>query len=194
MGTEWFANDELWETFYPGGTPSPSRGKAGSDEVEWVHADMRAFVRDSAYDLALCMFSSLGYFEDDADNRKVLDNVRRSLHPGGRFVLDVLGKEVLMRIFQPADVETVPGAGIYAVERRWADHGRKLENRWTVMREDGHVERFVMRHWVYSAADLDAMLAQAGFEDVRFFGDLSGAPYGPQAKRLIALASRRRSG
>lgn len=163
-------------------------------EVEWVHEDMRAFVREGEFDLAVCMLNSFGYFEDDAENRKVLENVRRSLRPGGRFVLDVLGKEVLERTFQPTAAETIPGVGTYVTERAWADNFGKLENRWTLTREDGAVLRFVMRHWVYSARELELMLRDAGFETLQFFGDLSGAAYGPEAKRLIALGSRRRSG
>ncbi|TAK88318.1 MAG: class I SAM-dependent methyltransferase [Betaproteobacteria bacterium] len=171
-------------------------GKAATQasEVEWVKSDMRSFVREGEFDLAICMFNSLGYFEGEADNRKVLENVRRSLRPGGRFVLDLLGKEVLDRLFQATVAEAVPGVGTYMADRAWADDRGKLENRWTLTREDGRIERFFMRHWVYSADDLEAMLREAGFDAVRLFGDLSGAPYGQDAKRLIALASRPRSG
>jgi SAM-dependent methyltransferase len=162
--------------------------------VEWVNADMRTFVREGEFDLAVCLFNSFGYFEDEADNRKVLENIFQSLRPGGRFVLDLLGSEILARTFQAAASETVPGAGVYAVERRWAEDRRKLENRWTVTREDGRVQRFLMRHWVYSGSELERMLQDAGFEAVQLFGDFAGAPYGSEAKRLIAVASRRRSG
>jgi SAM-dependent methyltransferase len=249
MGTaDWFANEALWEAFYPflfsaqkfaaGESESAAIARlAGLDRgrvldlacgpgrhalafceagfrvtgvdrskfllrkaagtqagVEWVNEDMRTFVREGEFDLAICLFNSFGYFEDDADNRKVLGNVLRSLRPGGRFVLDLLGSEILARTFQAAASETVPGAGVYAVERRWAEHRRKLENHWTVTREDGAVQRFLMRHWVYSASELELMLQDAGFEAVQLFGDLCGAAYGPEAKRLIAVASRRRSG
>jgi SAM-dependent methyltransferase len=160
-------------------------------EVEWVNEDMRSFAREDEFDLAICMLSSFGYFEDDADNRKVLENVRRSLRPGGCFVLDVVGKEVLARIFQPAAADTVPGVGTYFSERRWVDAFTKLENDWTIVSETGEAKRYRMRHWVYSARELELMLRDAGLGDVRFFGSLSGEPYGPGASRLIALATRR---
>ncbi len=170
------------------------KGARAAPEVEWVNEDMRSFVRESEFELAVCMLSSFGYFEDDADNRKVLENVCRSLRPGGRFVLDLLGKEVLEKTFQSAAAETIPGVGTYVTERAWADNFSKLENRWTLTREDGAARRFRMRHWVYSARDIERRLRDAGFADVQLFGDLSGAPYGRDAKRLIAVGSTRRSG
>jgi len=36
--------------------------------IEFVHSDMRAFVRREAFNGALSMFTSFGYFEDPADD------------------------------------------------------------------------------------------------------------------------------
>jgi hypothetical protein len=47
-----------------------------------------------------------------------------------------------------------------------------------------------MAHWIYSAAELEAMLRAAGFGAVQVFGDLAGAPYDQNAMRLIVLATR----
>jgi len=149
---------------------------------------MRGFVRKGAFDLAVCMLSSFGYFEDDSDNRKVLENVRRSLRSGGRFVLDVMGKELLSRIFQPTSAQSIAGVGTYFTQRAWAADFTKLENQWTLVPENGAVQRHVVRHWVYSARELELMLRDAGLRSVRFFGSLSGEPYGPGASRLIAVA------
>jgi SAM-dependent methyltransferase len=170
-------------------------GKAArtAAKVEWVNEDMRSFVREGEFDLVVCMLSSFGYFEDDADNRRVLENVCRSLRPGGCFVLDVIGKEVLAKMFQPTAADIVPGVGTYFSQRKWVADFTKLENDWTLVSEEGAVQRYRMRHWVYSARELELMLRDAGLGDVRFFGSLSGEPYAPGASRLIALA-RRRSG
>jgi SAM-dependent methyltransferase len=159
--------------------------------VEWVEADMRSFVREDAFDLVLCMFTSFGYFADDSENRKVLDNVYRSLRSGGRFVLDVMGKELLATIFQPSGTEHLPGLGTLFSERTWGANFSTVENRWTLVSEDGSVERLFFRHWVYSAHELELMLCDAGFRTVQVFGDLSGGPYGPGASRLITVAHGR---
>jgi hypothetical protein len=51
-------------------------------------------------------------------------------------------------------------------------------------------ERYVFRHWVYSARELELMLRGAGFSSVELFGGLDGQPDQPDAARLVALATR----
>jgi SAM-dependent methyltransferase len=70
-------------------------------QVQFVEQDMREFVRPGAFGLAINLFTSLGYFDDRADDLKVLANVQRSLAPGGALVVEMAGKEQLARDFQP---------------------------------------------------------------------------------------------
>src|SRR5215469_15208621 len=64
-----------------------TRAKQHAAEVgmkcEWILSDMRAFVRPDAFDLACNLFTSFGYFDDEADDIRVLRNVLVSLKPGG---------------------------------------------------------------------------------------------------------------
>ena len=59
------------------------RSTAAGLAIELVQSDMRAFVRAEGFDLALSIFTSFGYFDDPADDLRVLQNVQRSLRPGG---------------------------------------------------------------------------------------------------------------
>src|SRR5215207_315011 len=77
------------------------RAAAGGLDVEFVHSDMRRFVRPAAFDAAVCLWASFEYFDDPADDRRVLANLLRSLKPGGSLVLDMNGKEVFARTFTP---------------------------------------------------------------------------------------------
>src|SRR5205085_8594184 len=65
------------------------RGRDASVDIEWVQSDMRSFRRTGSFDLAVCLFTSFGFFRDDAENQRVLQNVATSLRPGGTFVLDM---------------------------------------------------------------------------------------------------------
>jgi SAM-dependent methyltransferase len=71
--------------------------------VEFVHSDMRAFVRREAFDGALSMFTSFGYFEDAADDLRVARNVYESLRPGAKLTIDINGKEVVAAKFRERD-------------------------------------------------------------------------------------------
>lgn len=72
---------------------SKAREAIAGATVELVESDMRDFVRPGAFDLALSLFTSFGYFETRAEDLKVLRNVRASLKPGGVFLVDVTSKE-----------------------------------------------------------------------------------------------------
>ena len=83
------------------------RATPGGAKIEWVEQDMRQFVRPAAFDLAINLFTSFGYFDEAAANRRVLENVYESLRPGGTFVFDHLGKEVLATRYQPTRSEAL---------------------------------------------------------------------------------------
>jgi len=157
--------------------------------IQFVQEDMRRFCKPNAFDGATMMFTSFGYFEDPAENRQVLTNLYRSLKDRGTLIVDVMGKEVLSRIFRERDWSEHNDAFLLQereVSRNWS----WMENRWILL---GDGERYEARvtHWIYSAAELSDMLKECGFGRVKVYGDFEGAPYDRQAKRLIAAAYKR---
>ena len=161
----------------------------GVERITWVQSDMRDFDRPKTFDLVTCLFTSFGFFESDADNRRVLARVRANLKPSGRFVLEVMGKETLARIYQPTGSTHVPGVGTVFMRRKFSEAFTRMENEWTYVLEDGTVRVFSLRHWVYSAWELELMLRDAGFSDVQVFGDFKGGPYDPAAPRLVVVGT-----
>ncbi|MBN1428672.1 MAG: class I SAM-dependent methyltransferase [Anaerolineae bacterium] len=157
--------------------------------IEFVQADMREFVRPESYDLAINLFTSFGYFEDQADDMKVLANFYRSLRPGGVLVMDMMGKENLARIFRPRDWRELEDGTLVLEEREVTRNWTWMENRWILIK-GGQRRDFSLSHRLYSAAELARLLELAGFEQIDFFGDLAGAPYHYSAQRLVAVARR----
>ena len=85
--------------------------------VEFVQDDMRSFVREDAFNYVVNLFTSgISYFEDIRDDKRIIDNVYKSLKPGGRFLIQTAGKEILARIFQKRDWVERDGA-FYLQER-----------------------------------------------------------------------------
>jgi SAM-dependent methyltransferase len=153
--------------------------------VEWLRADMRAFRRPASFDLALNLFTSFGFFRDDADNQRVLENVAASLKPGGVFVLDMAGKEVLARIFNATASTEIPD-GLLVHRRTVVDDWSRLETEWIILQR-GATQSYRFGHWIYSAREIVGMFRGAGFVDVQVYGDFTGAPYGPAASRLVVV-------
>ena len=158
-------------------------------DVEWVHDDMRQFVRPNSYDLAISMFTSFGYFEDINENRIVLENVFKSLFPGGVLLMDIMGKEVLARKMQQTGVDTFPNGDLFIERRQVVDDWQRVENEITTITQ-GEIRRFPIRLWIFSGRELRSLLADAGFTTTKLYGNLDGMPYGVDATRLIALSQK----
>ncbi|QDY81152.1 class I SAM-dependent methyltransferase [Streptomyces qinzhouensis] len=159
-------------------------GDGARRRTELVRADMLDFVRPGAYDVVLNVFTSFGYFTDPADNLQVLRNARRSLAPGGKLLVDVMGKEVLAGwIGRPQTVDLPDGS--YVVQRDTVlDSWRRLRTEWTLV--CGETARTAAIHsFLYSAAELHELFLAAGFTGVECYGDFDGGPYDQHARRLI---------
>jgi len=123
-----------------------ARAKARSMHinVEWIQEDMRDFVRPAAYDFVLSMFSSFGYFDDRAEDAVVLANIFESLRPGGAFLMDIMGKEILAKIFQPSSAQKLPDGSVLVEQRTILDDWTRVLNEWTVIR-NGRTRKFTLQ-------------------------------------------------
>ncbi|MGC9319763.1 MAG: class I SAM-dependent methyltransferase [Armatimonadota bacterium] len=160
-------------------------------EVETVLEDMRRFRHPAAFDAAINLFTSFGYFEDQAEDRLVAENLLASLKPGGALLIEMMGKEVLARIFRPRDWTRCDDGSFQLQECEVIDDWRRARNRWIMIR-DGEVIERTFEHRLYSAAELTGLLAEVGFGDFEVYGSLAGDPYDHEAKRLVVLARRPR--
>ena len=156
--------------------------------VEFVQADMRDFRRLGAFDAALSLFTSFGYFETAEENRQVLANACASLREGGKLAIELMGKEVLARIFQARDWQEEHGSFLLQ-DRQVSDDWTHMENRWILV-QDGTSHEFRVTHWIYSAAELAAMLRKSGFDSVDAYGGLEGSPYDLSARRLVVVGHK----
>jgi SAM-dependent methyltransferase len=163
-----------------------AHAEAETLEIEFVRADMREFRRERAFDAALNIFTSFGYFPSADGDLHVLQSLHSSLKPGGQLVMEMVGKEIIARIFRQRDWHEVNGR-LLLEERKVTNDWTWIENRWVII--DGKDRRELrFEHRMYSAGELATLLKQVGFENVRAFGDLNGAPYDQDAKRLIVVA------
>jgi SAM-dependent methyltransferase len=162
-------------------------------KVELMHADMRDYVAAQEYDVVLNLCTSLGYFEDDAQNLQVLRNAHTCLAPGGQFLVDTMGKEIYAAWTGPSGADRprvveVDGGHVFM-------HGDVMDS-WSRYRTDytmvrgGTAKHACTTSFLYSAVELRQMFEKAGFVDIECFGGFHGGPYGPGASRLIVRGVR----
>jgi ubiquinone/menaquinone biosynthesis C-methylase UbiE len=159
---------------------------AGVD-VEWVRSDVRHLQLADMFDLAVCLWTSFGYFDDASDDLLFARRVRERLAPGGTFLLEMLSKEILAQVFSPASAKVLADG---TVEVQLAEVGQswtRFCNTMLYVRGDA-VRRVHFEQTIYSGQEMASLLRSAGFADVTLYGSLDGIPYGPDAPRLIVVA------
>jgi ubiquinone/menaquinone biosynthesis C-methylase UbiE len=164
------------------------QARAESLNIQFVRDDMRRFCQLEYFDAVINMYTAFGYFENPADDRRVLSNIYYSLRKGGTLIIETMSKEILARIFQPRlwyEENGVTCLQEHKVSRDWS----WVDNKWLLLKGRKKQEiRF--GHRLYSAAELTALLKDCGFSSVKVYGDLAGADYDNNAKRLIAVAKK----
>jgi SAM-dependent methyltransferase len=170
-------------------TQARERAKREKVQVDFVQSDMRDFVRPGAFDAAVNLVTSFGYFEEQADDLKAARNLYESLKPGARLVVEMMGKEILARKFVPRRWEVAPDGTLLLMEHRLRSGWEWMEERFILIK-DATRRELNFSYRVYSAAELGAVLRGGGFNTVEFFGSLAGAPYDHEAERLVALATK----
>ena len=157
-------------------------------DIEYVLEDARKFVRPDFFDLAVNLYISFGYFEDPADDRKLVKNVYDSLKPGGVFIMETLGKEIAVRDFIQG--EWFERAGYTVLTQYDAlDSWSLLKNRWILIKDaERHEKIFTQR--LYAASELRSLFLEAGFTGIGIFGDWDESPYDENARKLIVTGSK----
>jgi SAM-dependent methyltransferase len=169
-------------------SPSLLRAARAQDRTApLVRADMRELpFADACFALVVNLFTSFGYFRDDAQHLRVLADVARVVRPGGWFVLDYLHAEQVRRSLVPRD-ERVVGTLTVEQEREISADGRFVRKTITI----GDLGRtFVERVRLFEPAELVALCTEAGFVVHSVLGDYDGSPLRPDAPRTIVFARR----
>ncbi|MDD2889952.1 MAG: class I SAM-dependent methyltransferase [bacterium] len=166
-----------------------ARKRAKGLKLEFIQNDMRNFCRPGAFDGAICMFTSFGFFDDRKDDRKVVENVYKSLKPKGKFIIETMGKEILARIFRERMWSRGEDGTIFMQEHKIIDNWEKIENKWIIIKGKKRTEfDFSLR--LYSGVELSQLLKECGFKKVEGYGTLDGTPYDQNAQKLVTVAEK----
>jgi 2-polyprenyl-3-methyl-5-hydroxy-6-metoxy-1,4-benzoquinol methylase len=158
-------------------------------QIDWAHGDMRE-PPPGPFDAVVNVFTSFGYFEDEAENQRVLDAVAAALVPEGLFLIDTLNLLGLVKRYRERSWEWTETGAIFLQEHQFdVLAGRNLA-RWTFVREDGSRSEILHSVRTYTPHELAVMLEQAGLEITGSWGDFEGGQLGFDSPRVIVLARK----
>jgi SAM-dependent methyltransferase len=156
--------------------------------ARWVCGDVRELPFRASFHAVVSLFSSLGYFEDDADDVRALRAAREALVSGGWFVLETMHRDLIAREFAERDWWEDAGGRLVRVEREF-DAVRGVSHeclRWRARNGDEGEKRHRIR--VRSATEWAAALRAAGLVPEQWLGSWEGEPFTRESERLIVIA------
>ena len=159
----------------------------------FVCQDIRDMEFAGEFDLAVNLFSSIGYFSDDED-RLVLDRFWRALKPGGVFVLDTRNRDQVVRSLPPEERKRVDGWTL-RIEHEFDPATSRWRARWFRLKRASAKAKESAQELIgeseirlYSAHELSAMLRPERWARVELYGGLDGTPFSLDAPRLVLAA------
>ena len=146
--------------------PSPAmiaaaRGRAAQAKqfADFICIDAADFRDVARYDLALCLFTTLGQLRaatsDDAPHRALLRQAKQALRPGGRLVIELPDRNRAIDALVEAEQ-----LGPTSVTRQFNTRTSIITERFQV--ESGEV--FVLRYRVFDKTEIADLVHDAGFD------------------------------
>jgi SAM-dependent methyltransferase len=163
--------------------------RRGADPT-WVCGDIRELPWREAFDAVVCMFSSLGYFLDDDEDRRALRASCQALRPGGLLLVETMHRDFVAREFAERDWWRGRAGEHIWVEREF-DAVAGVSREWLRWRDaDGLEGEKYHEIRVRSATEWAALVRSAGLDPEGWFGDWDAEPLTLESPRLILIARR----
>lgn len=163
--------------------------------ITFTCEDMRHLQYHSEFDAVICMFTSFGYFEREEDHLLTLERVAEALKPGGRFLIDVVNRDILIKKFRPQQWSRVGDRLVLQEHELDYEHSR-IRTRWVILplpessRKGRRAVKKVFSLRLFSPHELSLLIQRAGMEVHRMMSTLDGTPVDPDQPRLIILAKK----
>ena len=130
--------------------------------IETITSDALLFDSTKQYDLVICMGNSLNFFNAE-DTRRILFNIASALKPGGSLLISSWSiAEIAIRNFKEKAWSYI-GELKYLTDSKFLFQPARIETESMIINGDGHVETKSAIDYIFTIAELEAMLALAGF-------------------------------
>lgn len=153
----------------------------------FVHGDMRRLGYTSAFDAAISMFTSFGYFDRPEDDRQVLRGIVRALRPRGKFLMELFNREGLVSTLPNQSWQARDDGSVVLEDASFDLLRGRFETRQILIDRKG-TRDFTASVRAYTLAELKEMLDSTGLFVHRVLGGLDLSPYSARSRRMVLYA------
>jgi len=155
-------------------------------ENDTLHFDVHnmSLPYHTQFDAVFNLFTSFGYFEDEADNLNTIKAIKSNLKPNGIGVIDFMNVNYVLNNLVSEDVKIIDD--IAFTQQRYEKDGYIIKD--ISFEHDQHHYEFQERVKALTLDDFKAMFDAAGIQLLDIFGDYKLKKYHPEfSERLIMI-------
>jgi len=171
-----------------------ARGTLAPERLRYRHHDLRQPLDEGGFDVALNIFSSLGYGSED-DDLAILTTLARALAPGGRLFIDSMHRDAcvawLARGIKPAS--RLPDGTLVIEEPRFDVVAGRNETTWYWQGPSGGGQKSASIR-LYTVTELVRLVERAGLRFVSAHRGCSPEPFSgddPNLGGRVGILARR---
>jgi SAM-dependent methyltransferase len=169
------------------------RGGIPSDRLRYRRHDLREPLSESGFEVAMNVFSSLGY-GSEADDLAILTHLREAVRPGGQVFVETMHRDRLVGqlLSNSRPAQRLADGTLFIEEPHFDPIEGRVETTWYWSGPRGSGQKTASMR-VYSATELVKLLEQAGLSVVSTHDGCSPAPFASASlaqSRLGILAVR----
>jgi SAM-dependent methyltransferase len=158
--------------------------------VNFVHADMREMTYDSQFDVAYCVLSSFGYFDEET-NLRVASSICHAIKPGGKFLVETINRDYIVSDL-PSRVWWEGDGCVVLEEVDFDFHTSRVLIRRSIVFGDGRQVEHEISLRAYSLHELGRILRRAGFQVLEVSGSLANREkfLGAASRQMVLVCER----
>ncbi len=162
--------------------------KFESEFLSFAQHDMRNPISEQSFDVIFNLFTSFGYFKNDAEHEHVIELFNQQLKVGGYFVFDFLNTHKA--------IENLPSQSTAAKNGVKFEISKRLEKNHIIkeiqVHKDNVTKHFCEEVRAFSRQELFMLFKRNGFDIVQEFGDYNLSPFELlHSERLILIAQKK---
>ncbi len=155
-----------------------------------VAGDIRCLpFADATFDWVLNFFTSFGYFEEERENFRVLEELARVLRPGGRYLIDLFNRERVVAELVPREVRDLDGRQI-EIERWFDEASQRVNKRIRIRSADRPARTFLESVRAYREDEVTTGLRWVGLGVDGVYGNFEGEAFERASERLILVGHK----